>query len=264
MRLSDILSRNPSKEYLKIEGFLNQNVRYGKQRKIDVGIIALPFYCKNCEDTITFISPTGNLTCIGIDNTHISIDTVLKCPRCNSVVPVWFLVECDDNTIALPYPQVRILNRSYKLFDNVAIASDKYGKYSELLEKANIAYNNQLGSGAIIYLRKIYEQIVSETAQVYGINLSTPKGHRRKFGELLEEVDSEASIVPEEYKENRYTLFNNLSNVIHGEYDETVALKQYPAFYRLVVGILDKINDNKELLNAIAELEWNTNGGDNE
>ena len=55
-------------------------------------------------------------------------------------------------------------------------------------------------------------------------------------------------------------LFQKLSNVIHGEYDEQIALKQYPAFYRLVIGILDNINNNKELLNAMNELELGQGG----
>ena len=113
------------------------------------------------------------------------------------------------------------------------------------------------------YLRKVYEQIVTETAKIYGINMRNLRGYRRNFAELLEEVDSEASIVPLEFAQNRYTLFQRLSNVIHGEYDEQIALKQFPAFYRLVVGILDKINNNKELLKAIEELELDEKGGKN-
>ena len=263
MRLSGVLSKEPSKEYCQVDNFLNQKLKYGKQRKLEVGRITLPFYCKICEDTLTFASVNENLICTGINDKNISIDTVLKCPRCNSVVPVWFLIESCEDTIAMQYPKVRILKRSYKLFDNVTINSDRYGKYSELLEKSNIAYNEELGSGAIIYLRKIYEQIVTETAQIYGINMCTAKGRRRKFEELLEEVDSEASIVPLEFAKNGYTLFQRLSNVIHGEYDEQIALKQYPAFYRLVIGILENINNNKELLKAINELELDKEGGKN-
>lgn len=263
MRLSGVLSKEPSKEYCQIDGFLIKKLKFGKQRKINVGTITLSFYCKECEDILTFSSIDEPLTCVGIDENRISIDAVLKCPRCNAFVPVWFLVESNEKSITAQYPQIRLLKRSYKLFDNVSISSDKYGKYSELLEKANIAYNDELGSGAIIYLRKVYEQIVTETAQIYGINMTTKKGYRRKFGELLEEVDAEASIVPKEFTKNKYKLFDNLSNVIHGEYDEITALKQYPAFYRLVVGILDNIKNNKELLKAIEELEWDTRGGEN-
>lgn len=261
MRLSGILSREPIKEYCQIEGFLNQQSKQGKQRKIDVGTVTLPFYCKNCEDILTFLSIGETLTCIGINEKLISIDTVLKCPRCNAVVPVWFLIESDEKTFLTQYPQVRVLKRSYKLLGDVCISNDKYGNYSELLEKANIAYNEELGSGAIVYLRKIYEQIITETAQIYGINMCTTKGYRRKFGDLLKEVDGEASIVPLEFAKNGYTLFQKLSNVIHGEYDEKIALYQYPAFYRLVIGILDNINNNKELLNAINELELDEKGG---
>lgn len=263
MRLSGILSKEPCKEYCQVDGFLNQKLKCGKQRKIEVGRITLPFYCKVCGDTLTFSSVSENLICTGVNDKNVSINTVLKCPRCNEIVPVWFLIESCEETITMQYPKVRILKRSYKLFDNVTINSDRYGKYSELLEKSNIAYNEELGSGAIVYLRKIYEQIVTETAQIYGISMLTAKGHRRKFGDLLKEVDSEASIVPLEFAKNGYTLFKRLSNVIHGEYDEQIALKQYPAFYRLVIGILENINNNKELLKAINELELDEEGGKN-
>lgn len=260
MRLSGLLSKEPTREFYQVDGFLNSKLKSGKQREINAGTITLSFYCKECEDTLTFYSFNNKLVCVGIDEKIISIDTVLKCPRCSSVVPVWFLVECNDKTFIAQYPQIRVLKRSYKLLKNVCTSEDKYGKYSELLEKANIAYNEELGSGAIVYLRKIYEQIVTETAQIYGINMYTAKGHRRKFGELLKEVDSEASIVPIEFAKNGYILFQKLSNVIHGEYDERIALKQYPAFYRLVIGILDNINNNKELLKAINELELDQGG----
>ena len=263
MRLSGLLSKEPSKEFRQIDGFFNSELKNGKQRTIQVGTITLSFYCKDCEDTLTFSSIGENLMCIGINENTISIDTVLKCPRCNNNVPVWFLVESDEKAFITQYPNVRILKRSYKLFDNICCNKEKYGKYSELLEKANMAYNDELGAGAIIYLRKVYEQIVTETAKIYGINMRTSRGHRRNFADLLEEVDSEASIVPLEFAQNRYILFQRLSNVIHGEYDEQIALKQFPAFYRLVVGILDKINNNKELLKAIEELELDEKGGKN-
>lgn len=260
MRLSGMLSKEPIRDFCQVDGFLNSKLKSGKQRQISMGTITLPFYCKECRDVLTFYSFNDKLVCTGIDERIISINTVLKCPRCNAVIPIWFLIESDEEKFEVQYPKVRILKRSYKLFENVAVSEDKYGKYSELLEKANIAYNDNLGAGAIIYLRKVYEQIVIETAKIYGINMTTKKGTRRKFGELLKEVDSEASIVPVEFSKNGYTLFQKLSNVIHGEYDEQVALKQYPAFHRLVIGILDNINNNKELLNAIKELELDQGG----
>ena len=264
MRLSGLLSREPFKEYCQVDGFLDQKLKCGKQRKIEVGRITLPFYCKICEDTLTFASVNENLICTGVNDRSVSIDTILKCPRCNAIVPVWFLIGSYEDAIAMQNPKIRILKRSYKLFDNVDINKDKYGNYSELLEKADRAYNDELGSGAIIYLRKVYEQIVTETAKVYGINMTTAKGYRRKFGDLLEEVNNEAAIVPIEFTKDKYTLFKSLSNVIHGEYNEEMALKQYPAFHRLVIGILDNINNNKELLEAVKELELNLEGEKNE
>lgn len=264
MRLSEILSKEPSKKYYQVEGFLEKALKYGKQKKIDVGTVTLSFYCKSCEDILTFSSVNQLLTCMGIDNTKISINTVLKCPRCNQIVPIWFLIESNEKKLTAQYPEVRVLKRSYKLLDYVSINNEKYGKYSELLEKANLAYQDELGTGAIIYLRKIYEQIVIETANIYEINNKTARGRRRKFSEILEEVDNKASIIPREFSRNGYTLFDNLSNIIHGEYDEEIAINNYPAFYRLIIGILDNINNNKELLAAVKELNWDTEGEKNE
>lgn len=151
MRLSGLPSKEPSREFYQVDGFLNSKLKSGKQREINSGTITLSFYCK----------------------------------------------ECEDKTFIAQYPQIRVLKRSYKLFKNVCTSEDKYEKYSELLEKVNIVYNEELGSGAIVYLLKIYEQI---------------------------------------------------------------ALKQYSAFYRLIIGILDNINNNKELLKAINELELDQGG----
>ena len=103
---------------------------------------------------------------MGIDNTKISINTVLQCPGCKQIVPIWFLIESNEKQLTAQFPEVRVLKRSYKLPDYVSINNEKYGKYSELLEKANLAYQDELGTGAIIYLRKIYEQIIIETANI--------------------------------------------------------------------------------------------------
>lgn len=260
MRLSDVISKEPSERYYQIDGFLSKKLKIGRQQKIDVGTVTLPFYCKKCEDMLTFSSINQNLTCISVNDYVVSIDTVLKCPRCESAVPVWFLVESDKTTMISQTPNVRVLKRTYKLSEKVSLNDEKYGKYSILMEKANRAYNDGLGSGSIVYLRKIYEQIVVETAKAASISTKTNKGKRKKFNDLLKEVDEKCKIVPEEFSQNGYKLFSELSNVIHGEYSEETAIKQYPAFYRLIKGILDKINNNKELIEAMNILKWYKEG----
>lgn len=57
MRLSDVLSKTPSKEYKQVEGFLcGKQCKVGQQMVLDVGSIALNYYCERCEDTRTFLS----------------------------------------------------------------------------------------------------------------------------------------------------------------------------------------------------------------
>lgn len=261
MRLSGIMSKEPSDSYYTVDGFLDTNLKIGKTKKIEVGRIALPFFCKNCGDIYTFFSEDKKMVCIGVNDFTISISTVLKCQNCNSIVPVWFLIESDENKIATQLPNIKILKRSFKLYDDVAISSEKYGIYSELIYKANQAYSEGLGAGAIIYLRKVYEQVVIESAKISNINTKTNKGKRKSFSDLLKEVDAKCSIVPKEFSKDGYKLFEKLSNVIHGAFNEEVALKQFPAFYRLVIGILDNIKNNKEINEAIATLNWNEMGG---
>lgn len=210
MRLSDVISKEPSEKYYQIDGFLGKRLKAGKQQKIEVGTVTLPFYCKKCEDMLTFSSINQSLTCIGVNDYVVSIDTVLKCPRCEANVPVWFLVESDGTTMMTSQtPNVRVLKRTYKLSEEVSLNDERYGKYSLLIEKANRAYYDGLGSGAIIYLRKIYEQIVVETAKAANISIKTNKGKRKKFNDLLKEVDEKCKIVPEEFSQNGYKLFSD-------------------------------------------------------
>jgi len=51
-----------------------------------------------------------------------------------------------------------------------------------------------------------------------------------------------------------------LSKVVHGNYDEQIALQKYDPLCRLVVGILDKVRNNKELMDAIGSLGWDDDG----
>jgi hypothetical protein len=143
---------------------------------------------------------------------------------------------------------------------DVLIDRERYGDFSILLEKAQRAHRDGLGAGSIVYLRKIFEQITTETAKTVGISSLNQKSKRKPFKQLLEEVDLQCSIIPSEFSANGYRLFGDLSNIVHGEYDEELALSKYDSLHRLIVGILDNVRNSDELKHAIGALGWN-NGG---
>jgi hypothetical protein len=112
-----------------------------------------------------------------------------------------------------------------------------------------------------VYLRKIFELITQKAAMVASISCTTDKGKRKTFKNLLTEVDAQCKIIPTEFSENSYKLFGELSDVVHGDYDEEIGLQKFESFYRLVIGILDNINNKTELCAAIQALGWNEDTG---
>jgi len=263
MRLSDVLSKPTNETFAQVEGFLNnKNLGVGKQRKIAVGKVALNFFCKNCGDDRTFCSG-DELFCIGVNNQTISIDCVLKCSVCSASVQVWFLVESEE-LMSLAAPWVRIAKRSEKLSDMVLFGREKYGDFSELLEKAHRAYRDELGAGSIVYLRTNLERITTQVAEAEGIAIKRENGRKIPFRELLKVVDQSRSIVPTEFSVNGYRLFSELSDVVHGNNEEHVGLQKFEAFRRLVIGILDNVRNNSELMSAIGELGWDDEKGQSE
>jgi len=259
MRLNGVLSKPPKQDYVQIEGFLtDKKGNIGQQVELSIGKIALNYYCSNCEDIRTFYSK-DKLCCIFVNTHIISIDCVLSC-CCNVNVQVWFLIEA-ENDIRNQSPNVRILKRSENLPNIVRYNSMKYGVFTDLLEKAERAYRDDLGAGAIVYLRKIFEIITKQTATAENIAYTTDKGKRKTFKNLLTEVDAQCKIIPTEFSENSYKLFGELSDVVHGDYDEELGLQKFESFYRLVIGILDNINNKTELCAAIQALGWNEDTG---
>ena len=123
--------------------------------------------------------------------------------------------------------------------------------------KAQRAYRDELGAGAIVYLRKILERITEQVAEAAIITTRKQNGNRRPFNQLLEEVDSKCSIIPKEFSANGYKLFSELSEVVHGDSDERMGLEKYISLQRLVVGILENVRKNKEIMDAIGFLGWN-------
>lgn len=258
MRLSEVLSRPISTDFTQVEGFLrNQRLGTGKNRKILIGKVALNYYCKRCLDDRTFFSD-DKLYCIGVNNHLVSIDVVMHCPICEATVQAWFLVESEDD-IFMQAPYVRIIKRSEKLSDMVSIARDKYNDFSELLEKAQRAYRDGLGAGSVVYLRKILERATEQAAIAAEIDTKTANGRRKTYKALLEEVDGQCFIIPREFSANGYRLFSELSTIIHGGCEELQGLQEFEALYRLVVGVLDNIINNQQLISAIGALGWEEN-----
>lgn len=254
MRLSDVLSNPLTEEYLEVENFLGSKpLAKGYQRKINVGKIGLPFFCKRCNAITTFCS--GELLyCIGVNDRKISIDAALKCSRCSdSTVEVWYLIVSEGDILSQA-PKVRILKRCEKLSDTVT-HDEAIDNFTELLEKAHKAYCEGLGAGSLLYLRLIFERITAKTAMASGIATKADK-KRKKFRDLLQEVDKKNAIIPKEFSANGYKLYSELSEVLHGNCDEDEGLRKYNALRRLVKGILDNVKNNREMMTAIVTLGW--------
>ena len=256
MRLGAILSRDPSDDYQEVEAFLlNRRGILGQQVKLEVGNVILSYFCSNCGDIRSF-SSQGELTCIFVNKQLISVDAVLKCVGCDADVQAWFLVE-SANEINGSAPKVKIVKRSENLSQQVAINDNQYGDYTILLNKAEKAYREGFGAGSIVYLRKVFEKIASETARIAGIDFDAyPSGNPKNFSKLLRKVDVECSIIPEEYSKDGYRLFRELSEVVHGSYDEQIGLNKYDPLKRLIVGIIENVKNKEELNAAIDALGW--------
>lgn len=292
MRLSSRLS-DRDKNHGEVEWFIDPDrytsvkeeatdeivyVSSGDFIEIQIGTINLPFYSTICQDTNSFISPK-KLHCLIINEKMISIDCQLKCTdydtenpkcrKCNPYVQAWFLIESDN--IFANSPNVNLVKQNFKLSENVKLAIEIEDKYSEWLAKAEIAYKERLGAGAIIYLRSVFEKITHEVGLSAGVEIRGKNGKILNFRDVLQRVDSECSIIPPIYAENGYDLFIKLSEIAHGNSDEMTALKEYEPLRRLVIGIIEnvrkkneEIKDNAEIQKALLDAGLADGGEENE
>ena len=205
MRLSDVLSKPPGKEYVQIDAFLqNKAGKVGQKVDISTGTVALNYFCVSCGDIRTFwsspkltcifvsknlISVDCVLTCIFVSKNLISVDCVLTC-GCGASIPAWFLIE-SKNDITGQAPAIRILKKSVKLSDMVRINDNRYGEFTPLLDNAMQAYTDGLGAGAVVYLRKIFEKLTVKTAKAVNIEYAQyDGGNPKNFSELLKKFDN--------------------------------------------------------------------------
>jgi hypothetical protein len=261
MRLSEVLSRSPSLTFTTVDGFLDDRpLGWGKHRKIAVGTVVHNFYCRQCGDLRTFASGASAKTAeplyaLGLGENSVSIDVALRCMICEGAIEAWFLVGSKGD-ISGRLPEVRVEKYMENLRDRADRIDGPTGPFSDVLKRSQVAYEAGLGAGAMIYLRKIFESVTHEVAEIAEIPLTTPKGWRRPFKEILREVNDKRSIIPLAYSGSGYTLFSELSDVIHGDADEALALAKYEPCRDLVLGVVDQVNRDNQYARAIEELGW--------
>ena len=259
MRLSDLLSRAPSSGEAQVEGFLGGRIMgWGQHKTIQVGRIALNFTCKACGDARTFMSGE-KLSCLVVGDRVVSIDACLKCPACEAVVEAWFLV-VSRNSLYEQAPTVRLeryVENRRGVASRLGVGA---GGFEDLLERAQLAYEERLGAGSMVYLRKIFEALTKEVADVAGISTTGHRGRRKPFRALLEEVDAEHHIIPTVFSSDGYKLFSELSEVVHGGSSEDVALEKYLPCRSLIIGVIKNVVSNQEMKQAIDTLGWDVEG----
>lgn len=261
MRLSDVLNKAPDTTKAQVEGFLGtRRIPWGRHKKIDIGKVAHNFYCKKCSDIRTFRSG-DELYCLIASERTVSIDATLGCSMCESPVEVWFLVACDGDFYGQA-PVVHLERYTENLRDSATRVGAASGQFEDLLELAQIAYEDHLGAGSMIYLRKIFEAITTQVAIIANIQVKTSKGGPRPFRPLLKEVEEKCHIIPPRFSSNGYKLFSELSDVIHGSSSEEEALSKYQPCRQLTIGVVNTVRNDQEVASAIDALGWDVDNLD--
>ena len=264
MRLSDVLEKVELNTITQVDNFLEGKSlpSFGVQRKITIGRIAKNYFCKSCGNQRTFLSKDNNVICLGVDKNKISINATLKCSSCDEIVVVWYLIEFISYSYSTA-PTLKIIKYSEYLSEHVSADNENYDEVSIFLEKAEHAYNEGLGAGCIVYLRKIYENITVKAAKAVEVNILNDNGKRKNFSKILKEVNEKSPIIPREFSDDGYKLFSELSNILHGSYDDDIGLQKYKSLKRLIIGIIENINNSRELKLAIGKLGWLRMEGEN-
>lgn len=262
MRLSDLLSKVPDVvASAQVEGFLGERqLGWGKHKRIKVGKVIHNFHCRACEDVRPFESGE-ELSCLGVSSEQISIDATLRCMVCGASVETWFLVVA-NGPINSRAPEVRVERYTENLRDRAERAGTPQGPFADLINRAQLAYENGLGAGAVIYLRKIFEKVTWEVAEIVGVETKKSNGNPRPFVTVLEEVNNIRSIIPQRFSSDGYQLFRELSGIIHGDSSEADALQKFKPCLQLVLGVVDEVNRDAKFAQAIEELGWNVDNVD--
>ena len=256
MRLSEVLNKVPGASTHQIENFLGaRTLKPGAYRNVKAGKVIWNRHCRECTDMRTFVSG-DTLSCLVAGETTVSIDALLNCAACQKEsLVVWFLVKANDDLFSQA-PEVFVERFTEYRKASTGFAALGPDLLDGLLMHAQAAYGSGLGAGSIIYLRKAFETVTSEAARALGIDAKATRGKRKTFQALLKEVHDATSIIPEEFSNDGYTLFRELSNVIHGDTDEATALEKFKPCYALVIGIVEKARNREIFADAITQLGW--------
>ena len=73
---------------------------------------------------------------------------------------------------------------------------------------------------------------------------------------MLEEVNNIRNIIPQRFSSDGYQLFRELSGIIHGDSSEAEALQKFKPCLQLVLGVVDEVNRDNVVAQAIDELGW--------
>ncbi|MDX3356162.1 hypothetical protein PV703_23175 [Streptomyces sp. ME01-24h] len=254
--MSKLLSDAPAVAPMQVDGFLDGHVlKWGKHKRIKVGKVLRNFHCRACDAQRTFMSG-DELSCLGLGDNQISIDATLQCIECRSSVEIWFLIGSNSD-ISSVAPEVRVERYTENLRDRADRVDSHRGPFSDLVKRAQLAYENQLGAGSIIYLRKIFELVTFEVAEIAKIETKKHNGRNVPFSVVLERVNQVRNIIPRRFSSDGYQLFRELSEIIHGESSEEEALQKYKPCLQLVLGVVDEVSRDNEYARAIEELGWN-------
>lgn len=255
MRLSDLLSKAPDVTAAQVEGFLNdQPLRWGKHKRIKVGKVIHNFHCHECSEVRPFES-ADELSCLGVGDDQISIDATLRCMVCRSSVETWFLV-ASNGTLHSRAPEVHVERYTENLRDRAERVDVAASPFGELVKRAHLAYESGLGAGSVIYLRKIFEKVTWGVAEILGIETMKQNGNPRPFVKVLEEVNAKRNIIPQRFSSDGYQLFRELSGIIHGDSSEVEALQKFKPCLQLVLGVVEEVNRDNVVAQAIDELGW--------
>ncbi|MEW1706892.1 hypothetical protein AB0230_06575 [Microbacterium sp. NPDC089190] len=256
MRLPELLSRVPVTTTAQVESFLGSaELKWGKHRRIKVGKVFHNFLCLRCGDQRTFVSG-DELDCLGLGDDQVSIDVTLRCTECEASVEAWFLV-ASDGPIAGQSPHVKVERYTENLRDRAERIDAASGPFADLVKRAQLAYENDLGAGAVIYLRKIFEKVTWEVAEILNIAVKKANGNPRPFAVVLEEVNGIRNIIPQRFSSDGYQLFRELSGIIHGDSTEAEALQKFKPCLQLVLGVVNEVRQDNVVAQAIEELGWN-------
>lgn len=255
MRLSDLLSKASDVTAAQVEGFLSDRpLGWGKHKRIRVGKVIHNFHCHYCSDIRPFESADG-LSCLGVGDDQISIDATLRYMVCRSSVETWFLV-ASNGMIHARAPEVLVERYTENLRDRAERVGVAAGPFTELVKRAHLAYGNGLGAESVIYLRKIFEKVTWEVAEILGVETMKQNGSPRPFFKVLEEVNAQRSIIPQRFSSDVYQLFLELSEIIHGDSSEAEPLQESKPCLQLVLGVVEEVTRDNVVSQAIDELGW--------